>query len=41
MNTTAESIKAFAAGLPEGATVSAKELLHLEHFPIILVHILS
>ena len=29
MNTTVESIKAFAAGLPEGATVSAKELLHL------------
>lgn len=29
MNTTAESIKAFAASLPEGATVSAKELLHL------------
>ena len=29
MNTTAESIKAFAASLPEGATISAKELLHL------------
>jgi hypothetical protein len=29
MNTTAESIKAFATRLPEGATISAKELLHL------------
>lgn len=29
MNTTAESIKAFAASLSEGATISAKELLHL------------
>lgn len=29
MNTTAESIKAYAMTLPEGATVSAKELLHL------------
>jgi uncharacterized protein DUF6088 len=29
MYTTAESIKAFAANLPEGATISAKELLHL------------
>lgn len=29
MNTTAKMIMAFAAGLPEGTTVSAKELLHL------------
>ncbi len=29
MNTTAASIKKFAAGLPEGVTISAKELLHL------------
>jgi len=29
MNTTAKSIKAFASTLPEGTTISAKELLHL------------
>lgn len=29
MNTTAKLIMTFAAGLPEGTTVSAKELLHL------------
>ncbi len=28
MNTTAETIKAYTATLPEGATISAKELLH-------------
>ncbi len=29
MYTAAQSIKAFAANLPEGATISAKELLHI------------
>ena len=29
MRTTSEAIKAFAKSLPEGATLSAKELLHL------------
>ncbi len=29
MRTTSEAIKAYAAALPEGATLSAKELLHL------------
>jgi len=29
MRTTSEAIKAYAVALPEGATVSAKELLHL------------
>lgn len=29
MNTTAKSIKTFASTLPEGTTISAKELLHL------------
>ncbi len=29
MRTTSEAIKAYAEALPEGATLSAKELLHL------------